>query len=109
MDEAACKGSQRGSRVLFIQSQMRLNRKQPERLHLSVQRESFPQVLRQSLGSCRIARHGEYKRSFALYNLSFLGLLNDPPSFVETLQGNCLLRINRLSSERKPCPRHSQD
>jgi hypothetical protein len=108
MDEAACKvvSAEVGS---FYSEPNAPDRKQPERLHLSVQRESFPQVLRQSLGSCRIARHGEYKRSFALYNLSFLGLLNDPPSFVETLQGNCLLRINRLSSERKPYRRHSED
>ena len=52
-------GIQGGSRILPVQRQLRLNRRQPKRLHLGVQREAFPQVLRQGLGSCRVARHGE--------------------------------------------------
>ena len=35
---------QGGSRVLFVQRQLRPNRGQPERLHLRVQREAFPQI-----------------------------------------------------------------
>ncbi|MGO8810515.1 MAG: hypothetical protein ACLQJF_13700 [Candidatus Sulfotelmatobacter sp.] len=60
----------RGSWVLSIERQLCLNRGQPKRLHLGVQREAFPQVLGQRLGSCRIARHGERKRGFDLCALT---------------------------------------
>src|ERR1700675_3345088 len=33
---------QGGSRILFIQRQLRMNRNQPKRLHLGVQRKAFP-------------------------------------------------------------------
>src|ERR1700726_5004574 len=39
---SSLQGSQRRSRVLFVQCQLRLNRRQPKRLHLGVQRETFP-------------------------------------------------------------------
>src|ERR1017187_385495 len=57
---------QGGSRVLFIQRQLRLSRWQPKRLHLRVQRKAFPQVLGQGLGSSGIARHRKRKRGFRL-------------------------------------------
>ena len=59
-------GIQGSSRILSIQRQLRLNRRQPKRLHLRVQREAFPQVLRQRFGPCRIAPHGKCKRGFDL-------------------------------------------
>ncbi len=51
---------------LSIQRQLRLKRWQPERLHLRVEREAFPYVLRQRFGFCRVARHGKRKRGFDL-------------------------------------------
>jgi hypothetical protein len=45
---------------------LRLNRRQPKRLHLRVERKAFSQVLCQGLGSRRIARHGKRQRGFAL-------------------------------------------
>src|SRR5713226_3355602 len=59
-------GSQGSSWVLFIQRQLRLNCGKPERLHLRVQWESFPQVLGQGFGSRRITLHGKRKRGFDL-------------------------------------------
>ncbi len=66
MGEAACRAFRASSRILFVQRQLRLNRRQPKRLHLGVQWEAFPQVLCQGFGSCRIARHGKRKRGFDL-------------------------------------------
>src|SRR6185295_13469558 len=42
-----------GSGILSIKGQLRLNRGQPKRLHLSVQRKASIEVLRQRFGSCR--------------------------------------------------------
>src|SRR5580704_1377117 len=44
-------GIQGESGILSVQRQLRSNRRQPKRLHLRVQREAFPQVLRQEFGS----------------------------------------------------------
>ena len=40
--QGSLQGSQGGSRVLSVQRQLRLNRWQPKRLHLRVEREAFP-------------------------------------------------------------------
>ena len=55
-----------GSRILAVKCQLRLNRRQPKRLHLRVQRKTLVQVLRQRFGSRRIACHGERKGGFDL-------------------------------------------
>ncbi len=39
---SSLQGIQGESRILSVQRQLRLNRGQPERLHLRVQREAFP-------------------------------------------------------------------
>ena len=70
MGEAACRSFESGSRILSVKRQLRLNRGQPKRLHLSVQRKAFVEVLRQGFGSCRIARHGKRKRGFDLDTLT---------------------------------------
>src|SRR2546425_6335750 len=67
---SSLQGSQGGSRILLVQRQLPLNRRQPKRLHLGVQRKASPYVLRQRFGSCRIARHGKGKRGFELRALT---------------------------------------
>src|SRR4029077_2505379 len=62
---------QGGSRILFVQRQLCLNRRQPKRLHLSVQRVAFPQVLGQGLGSRRLASHCKRQRGFHPGALTF--------------------------------------
>ena len=69
---------QGGSRISSIQCQLCLNRGQPKRLHLRVQREAFVQVLRQRFGSRRIARHGKRKRGFAPRHLDLLEQASKP-------------------------------
>ena len=64
MGEGRLQGTQCGSRILSLQRQLRLNRRQPKRLHLGIQRETLLQVLRQRFGSRRIARHGKRKSGF---------------------------------------------
>ena len=68
--DSSLQSIQGDSRIFSVQRQLRLNRRQPERLHLRVQREALPQILRQGLGSCRIARHGKRKRGFDLDTLT---------------------------------------
>src|ERR1700691_2174639 len=46
---SSLQGAQGGSRVLFVQCHLRLNRWQPKRLHLRAQRVAFPEVLCQGL------------------------------------------------------------
>ena len=70
MGEAACSAVRAAAGFFSVQRQLRLNRWQPKRLHQCVQREVFPQVLRQGLGSRRIARHGKRKRGSALHALT---------------------------------------
>jgi hypothetical protein len=67
---SSLQSTQGGSRVLSIQRQLCLNRRQPKRLHLAVQREALPQVLCQGFGSRRIASHGKRERGFALHALT---------------------------------------
>src|SRR6202041_3094265 len=56
---SSLQGAQGGSRVLFVQCHLRLNRWQPKRLHLRVQWIAFSQVLRQRLGSCPLHPPGK--------------------------------------------------
>jgi hypothetical protein len=59
-----------GSGILLVKGQLRLNRGQPKRLHLGVPRKASIEVLRQRLGSCRLARCGKGKRGFDLDTLT---------------------------------------
>ncbi len=56
--------AQVGSWLLSVQRQLRVNCRQPKRLHLRVQWKTFFQISGQRFGSCRIARHGKRQRSF---------------------------------------------
>src|SRR5579864_6126406 len=47
----------RGSPIFAVERQLCPNRRQPERLHLRVQRKTVVQVLRQRVGSCRIVSY----------------------------------------------------
>jgi hypothetical protein len=67
---SSLQGSQGSSRVLLVERQLRPNRRQPKRLHLSVQGESFRQFLCHGLGSRRIARHGKGQCGFKAYGLT---------------------------------------
>src|SRR2546427_4140743 len=82
---SSLQGSQGGSRILLVQRQLPLNRRQPKRLHLGVQRKAVPYVLRQRFGSCRIAPHGKGKRGFELRALTGgsqpPSLCRSPPGF----------------------------
>jgi hypothetical protein len=56
----------RAGRILAIERQFCLNRRQPEKLDLRIQRAAFVHVSRHRCGSRPIARHGEGKCSFCV-------------------------------------------
>src|SRR5260370_6917073 len=95
-------GRQGGSRVLSVQRQLRLNRWQPKRLHLRVQRIAFPQVLGQGLGSCSAPRDGKRKRGFHPDTLAPRSRLPNPSPPPPPLPP---LTLTPLLSPRLPLPR----
>src|SRR5580700_3638158 len=92
-------GRQSGSRMVLVQSHLRPNRGQPERLHLRVKRKAFSQVLGQRLGSPGIARHGERKGSFGCCRRTLGSKLcrcyRSLPRFCRTTVGSLALSGNR--------------
>src|SRR5580692_8551641 len=99
-ERSSLQGVQGGGRVLSVQRQLRVNRRQPERLHLRAQRESLPQVLGQRFGPRRIARHGKRKRGFSFDALTRGSELQ---SF-----GCCLPRFFEIAVSRFPLSSNCQ-
>src|SRR3984957_10218732 len=60
----------RGSRILPVERELRLDCGQPKRLHLRIDWTAFVQILRQRFGSRDIACHGKGKGSFDLHALT---------------------------------------
>src|SRR5580700_10385333 len=74
----------RGSRVLTVERELRLDRRQPKRLHLRIDRMPFVQILRQRFGSRGVACHGKGKRGFDLRTLT---CWRQPQSLCRCLRG----------------------
>ena len=98
---SSLQGIQSGSRILFVQRQLRVNRRQPKQLHLRVQREAFPQVLSQGFGSRCVARHGKGERGFDLYTLTRGNKLQSPCRRLPGLRSIAISGFS-LSSNRLP-------